>query len=55
MYVALLLPVVLIPMPLIGQLVWFGGVMTMALYIDAVTVRLVEVRRWRGILLGYGA
>jgi hypothetical protein len=48
------LPIVIIPMPLVWQVVLVAGVMAAALYVDAITVRLVEARRWRGIL-GYDA
>ena len=50
----LLQPLVFIPMPLLWQIVLFCVVMTVSLFIDAITVRLVEVRRWRGVL-GYDA
>jgi hypothetical protein len=50
----LLTPLILIPMPLFWQVVWAAAAMTVGLYVDAVTVRLVEVRGWRG-MLGYDA
>jgi hypothetical protein len=45
-------PALLIPIPLAWQIVWAVGVITVAWYVDAITVRLVQAGRWRGIL-GY--
>ena len=51
---ALLQPLLFIPMPTPWQIAFFAVVFGICLYIDATTVRLVEVRRWRGVL-GYDA
>src|SRR5262249_9229894 len=45
----LLQPLVFIPMPTVEQIVLVAIVMAVSLFIDVVTVRLVEVRRWRGV------
>lgn len=50
--IVLMLLIVWIPIPLVWQMVLAVGVITLYWYIDAITVRLVEPGRWRGIL-GY--
>ena len=50
----LFLAVVLVGIPLVWQTVLAVVIVTVTWYVDAITVRLVEAGKWRGIL-GYDA